>query len=59
MLMDLFYQHAGIETRKRIHFHAFMLEVHDRVHFFREAARAGKVRADADPLKALARVIVD
>jgi cell division protein ZapE len=59
MLMDLFYQYAAIENRKRIHFHAFMLEVHDRVHCFREAARAGKVRADADPLKALARVIVD
>jgi cell division protein ZapE len=59
MLMDLFFQHAGIENRKRIHFHAFMLEVHDRVHCFREAARAGKVPASADPLKALARVIVD
>ncbi len=59
MLMDLFFQHAGIEDRKRIHFHAFMLEVHDRVHCFREAARAGKVPASADPLKALARVIVD
>ena len=59
MLMDLFFQHAGIDSRKRIHFHAFMLEVHDRVHCFREAARAGKVPASADPLKALARVIID
>lgn len=59
MLMDLFFQHAGIENRKRVHCHAFMLEVHDRVHCFREAARAGKVPASADPLKALARVIVD
>jgi len=59
MLMDVFFHNVAIDSRKRIHFHAFMLEVHDRVHCFREAARAGKVRADADPLKALLRVIVD
>ena len=36
-----------------------MLEVHDRVHRFREAAKAGKVAAEADPLPALAKIIAD
>lgn len=59
MLMDLFYESVDIEARKHVHFHAFMLEVHDRVHRFREAAKAGKVEAEADPLPALAKIIAD
>lgn len=59
MMMDLFYDHTDIAARKRIHFHAFMLEVHDRVHRFRQAVKAGKVPESADPLKALSQVIVD
>ena len=36
MLMDLFFAHAAVTPRKRIHFHQFMLETHARIH----AARA-------------------
>ena len=47
MLMDLFFESAPVERKKRIHFHAFMLDVHGRLH----AARGGK---SDDALKVVA-----
>jgi protein AFG1 len=32
MVMDLFYDTLPIERKRRVHFHAFMLDVHARVH---------------------------
>ncbi|XP_076753263.1 putative ATPase N2B [Xylocopa sonorina] len=32
MLMDLFYECCQIEHKKRVHFHAFMLDVHNKIH---------------------------
>jgi cell division protein ZapE len=59
MLMDLFYDCVPIQSRKRVHFHAFMQEVHKRVHSFRQAVLAKKVPESSDPLVALSRVITD
>lgn len=39
MLMDLFHQTATVQKRRRVHFHAFMLEVHDEMHRYRKTAR--------------------
>ena len=48
MLMDIFYETSTIEARKHVHFHAFMLEVHDQVSRSsrppRREGRAGRVR---------------
>jgi cell division protein ZapE len=40
MLMDLFFSAAPVANKRRVHFHAFMLEVHDRI----ERERRGKTR---------------
>lgn len=37
MLMDMFYQHVAVTPKRRVHFHAFMLEVHDHLHALRRA----------------------
>jgi cell division protein ZapE len=35
MLMDLFYAEARIRSKRRVHFHEFMLEVHGLIHDYR------------------------
>ena len=55
MLMDLFFGGAPVERKRRVHFHAFMAEVHQRLHAQREATK-GK---QADPLIHVAREIAD
>src|SRR6266851_3816359 len=49
MLMDLVFAAAPVANKRRVHFHAFMLEVHDRLERERRAKTrepVGKVAAD-------------
>ena len=52
MLMDLAFDHIDIAPKRRTHFHAFMLEVHERL-------RAARKTEDGDPVIAVAEEIAD
>ncbi len=56
MLMDAFCAVAGTKAKRRIHFHAFMADVHERIHAFRVAQRAGTAESD-DPIVPVAAAI--
>lgn len=56
MLMDLFFEHAAITEKRRVHFHAFMSDVQDRVHHTRAAILAGDLKGD-DPIAPVAAEI--
>ena len=50
MLMDWFFEAATIKSKKRVHFHAFMLDVHARINHWRKTG-------DGDPIKPVAKEI--
>ena len=53
MLMDLFFDSVEIETKRRVHFHAFMADVHRRIFAWRQKKKAGEVKGD-DPIAPIA-----
>jgi cell division protein ZapE len=58
MLMDLFYAANPVVHRRRTHFHEFMLDVHERVHAYRQQLKRGEVTGD-DPIAPVAAAIAE
>jgi cell division protein ZapE len=56
MLMDLFFEAVSIRDKRRVHFHAFMDEIHAAIAAFRKQAKAQG--DDGDPVEAVVRPIL-
>jgi cell division protein ZapE len=56
MLMDLFFDSAPVKKKRRIHFHEFMIEVHDAAHRWRTDKNR---KSDRDPLPQIAEGIAE
>jgi len=61
MIMDLFFETAPVRAKRRVHFHAFMLEIHAAMHGWRYMSSEERKKlhgTDADdPIPPLARQI--
>jgi cell division protein ZapE len=57
MLMDLFFSDAPVARKRRVHFHEFMLEVHDRLYRRREELAARGAPPEADTIVPVAKAI--
>ena len=58
LLMDLFHAHAPVQRKRRAHFHAFMADVHDRLHAMRQRVVAGDTEAE-DPIIPVADALAE
>ena len=58
MLMDLFFQAAPVQAKRRVHFQSFMADVHQRIHEWRLASKAGTAKGD-EPVAPVADALAD
>jgi cell division protein ZapE len=64
LLMDLFFESVAIARKRRVHFNAFMIETHERIHAWRSLTQGEKSRwvefgrdAGDDPIAPVAKRI--
>ena len=57
MLMDLFFEASAVKRKRRVHFHEFMADVHERIRQFREQQKPGG--NGEDPIQLTAAALAD
>ncbi|MGB8575076.1 MAG: cell division protein ZapE [Pseudolabrys sp.] len=58
MLMDLFFETSAVVRKRRVHFHEFMDDVHERVHVYRQEIKNGEA-SEHDPIHRTAAAIAE
>jgi cell division protein ZapE len=58
MLMDLFFETSAVRRKRRVHFHEFMADVHERVHAYRQEIKNGSL-PEQDPIQRAAAAIAE
>jgi cell division protein ZapE len=58
MLMDLFFEASPVVRKRRAHFHEFMLDVHERIHAYRQNMKLSE-HAGEDPIRLTAAQLAE
>ncbi len=58
MLMDLFFAASPVRRKRRVHFHEFMADVHERIHDFRQRLKRGEIEEE-DPIRHVAAAVAE
>jgi cell division protein ZapE len=56
MLMDLFFAASPVVRKRRVHFHEFMVDVHERIHDWRQRRSRGEISGE-DPIAPVAAAL--
>jgi cell division protein ZapE len=56
MLMDMFFAASPVMRKRRVHFHEFMVDVHERIHDWRQRRRRGEISGE-DPIAPVATAL--
>ena len=58
MLMDFFFDTSVVIRKRRVHFHEFMADVHERIHIYRQEIKNSEVSGQ-DPIQRTAAAIAE